>query len=204
MLRDSERYYTHSKELIDLINRTCHDLKHQLQALRQVSDEERQQFIEATNQNIQLYHQLVNTDSEVLNTILAEKSLYCSNRRIRLSCAIDSVRLDFVSVPDLYTILGNAIDNAIECVSQLADAEKRVISLTIQSRNSFVSIQTNNYCPGPLALREGLPMTTKSDTVRHGFGLKSIRYLAEKYGGSMCVEEKDHVFTLQVMLPIQT
>lgn len=45
-------------------------------------------------------------------------------------------------------------------------------------------------------------MTTKADKSSHGFGLKSIRYLAQKYGGTMFATVRDHVFILQVTLPI--
>ncbi len=38
MLRDSGRHYAYSKELIDMVNRTVHDLKHTLRALRQADE----------------------------------------------------------------------------------------------------------------------------------------------------------------------
>lgn len=202
ILRDSEQHFTHSKELIDLVNRSCHDMKHHLQALKLMAPEDRQAFIEETEANIQLYQQMVNTDNEVLNTILAEKILYCNSHQIQLNYVVDSVPLAFISIADLYALLDNAIDNAIESVSRLEDPERRVIGLTIQNRNAFISIQTNNYYDGKLEFQEGLPVTTKSVRLRHGYGLKSIRYLSQKYGGSMCVSAQDSVFTLQIMLPV--
>ena len=96
---------------------------------------------------------------------------------------------------------GNAIDNAIEGVEGLPDPDKWVVSLTIRGQSGFVCIQTNNCC-GALPQREdGLPLTTKADRANHGFGLKSIRYLARKYGGTMCVSVQDGVFILQITLP---
>lgn len=203
-LRSSASQYSLSKELIDHLNRTCHDLKHNLQVLKTIDEGQRQAYIEETERSIKLYHELVHTEDEVLNTILAEKSLYCDSHHIKLTCAIDAVSsmLDYISVPDLYALLGNAIDNAIECVDQFENMEKRVVSLTIRKQNSFLCIQTNNYCEEPLAQEDGLPLTTKADKASHGFGLKSIRYLAKKYGGSMFVTVRDHVFILQVMLPV--
>ena len=202
MLRDSAGHYAMTQEMIEHINRTCHDLKHSLNALKTVSEEERQSYIEETQRNIERYQQLVHTDNEVLNTILAEKSLYCDRRQIRLSCAIDCAKLDFMSVPDLYALLGNAVDNAIECVDCFEDPDRRIVSLAIFKQNAFVCIQTNNYCDTAPVLERGLPQTTKQDKADHGFGLRSIRYLAEKYGGSMAVSAANHIFTLQIMIPI--
>lgn len=167
-----------------------------------MAPEDRQAFIEETEANIQLYQQMVSTDNEVLNTILAEKILYCNSHQIQLNYVVDSVPLAFISIADLYALLDNAIDNAIESVSRLENPERRVIGLTIQNRNAFISIQTNNYYDGKLEFQEGLPVTTKSVRLRHGYGLKSIRYLSQKYGGSMCVSAQDSVFTLQIMLPV--
>ena len=38
----------------------------------------------------------------------------------------------------------------------------------------------------------------------HGFGLRSIRYLAQKYGGHMELSDADGLFTLQIMLSKET
>lgn len=202
MLRDNANHYTITREMVECINRTCHDLKHSLNVLKTVSEDERQSYIEEAQRNIERYHQMVQTDNEVLNTILAEKSLYCDHHQIRLSCAVDCASLDFMSVPDLYTLLGNAIDNAIECVEHFEESERRIISLTICKQNAFICIQTNNYYDEEPKMEDGLPQTTKSDKARHGFGLKSIRYLAEKYGGRTCISLQDHIFILQIMIPL--
>lgn len=202
MLRDGERQYAHSKELIDMVNRSVHDPKHTLRALRTMQESDRMAFVEETERNLEQYQRLVHTDNELLNTILAEKSLYCESRGIRFTCTLGKAELDFVSVPDLYTLLGNAIDNAVESVIQLQEEEKRVVQLSIQTSGGCVCIQTNNYYAGRLQLENGLPRTTKADAAAHGYGLRSIRYLAKKYGGSMSVSCRDQVFVLQVILPI--
>lgn len=202
-LHNSARQYALSKEMVDHINRTCHDLKHNLQVLKTIDEDQRRAYIEEAERDIAKYHELVHCEDEVLNTILGEKCLFCSHRGIRLSCAVDGGDLSFVSTPDLYAMLGNAIDNAIECVDRFSDPEKRVISLTITTHNAFTCIQTNNYCEETPEMDDGLPVTTKGRMGQRGFGLRSIRYLAGKYGGSMAVDLKDNIFTLQIMLPVK-
>ena len=202
MLRHSAEQYELTREMIEHINRTCHDLKHTIHALRTVDEFQRQAYIEEAEQNIERYHQLVHTDNEVLNTILAEKTLHCDKLNIRLSCVIDYADLNFLNVTDLHAMLGNAVDNAIECVNKFGEQSRRMISLTIRRQSGFVCIQTNNYCDAVWKPGTGLPSTTKRDALRHGHGLKSISYLAQKYGGQMCVSVEDHIFILQIMLPI--
>ena len=53
------------------------------------------------------------------------------------------------------------------------------------------------------ALVDGLPVTTKEDSDYHGFGLKSIRHTAEKYGGGISVQTGSNFFSLQVLLPVR-
>lgn len=204
MLQSSGKDYYLAREMVDHINRTCHDLKHNLEVLKTIDQTQRQAYIMEAERSIGLYHELVHCENKVLNTILAEKCLFCKNRNIDLSCAIDGADLDFVSIPDLYAILGNAIDNAIECVINFDDLDKRVIDLTISQSAGFCCIQTNNYCDEKPEMLDGLPLTTKSDQRSHGFGLRSIRYLAKKYGGDMVVSISGHIFTLQIMIPVST
>ena len=115
---------------------------------------------------------------------------------------MDASHLDFMSTLDIYALLGNALDNAIENVSRYDDDDKRVISLTIKAVGDFLSIQLENYCEGDVVFADGLPVTTKRNRQYHGFGMKSMRHLATKYGGSMVTSVKDHVFILQILLPM--
>lgn len=201
MLQDSATHYTISKELIDLVNRNAHDLKHKLRALKNAPTQLREDFIDEQMSHIEDYQNLVFCDNEVLNTILAEKSLYCSSMGITFSCSVKKCKLDFIDVMDLYAILGNAIDNAIECVLKFTEKSKRVISVNVSSREAFIIIQVENYSGGITSTVDELPATTKL-TIGHGFGLKSIKYIANKYDGNMYWADEDGVFSLQVMFPI--
>jgi signal transduction histidine kinase len=59
-----------------------------------------------------------------------------------------------------------------------------------------------NYFEGDIKLANGLPVTTKRDKDNHGFGLKSIRYAAEKYGGTMTINIEENWFILRILLPL--
>lgn len=203
LLYERKRQYNLSKENIDIINRKCHDLKHQIGALRHARGEELEHYIDEVEGSIMIYDMVLETDNEVLNTILSEKSLYCEKHEITLSCIVDASHMDFMSTLDIYALLGNALDNAIECVSRYKDKEKRVISLNISAKDSFLCIQTNNYYEGTMKMAAGLPVSTKTRNKEyHGFGMKSMKQLAEKYGGSMYTKLEDGIFTLQIVLPM--
>lgn len=203
LLYERKKQYQMSKENIDAINRKCHDLKHQMQALKSMKGEEREKYIQDVEDSIMFYDNVVKTDNEVLSTILSEKNLYCKKHRIKLTCIVDNSQLDFMDMLDVYALFGNMIDNAIESVMHYENKEKRVISLVVSAQNQFLCIQTNNYCEKKMRIENGTPITTKKDKNRHGFGMKSIRYIAEKYNGSMYATLDKEIFMLQIVIPIQ-
>ncbi len=202
--RQNERQYALSRENVELINRKCHDLRHQIAALSYAEggSERRKAFVREVQDMVDIYDSKTDTGNEALNTILMEKGLYCKLHGIQWTCVADGSCLSFMDVVDLYTLFGNAIDNAIESVERLADEEKRIITASVWRRESFAIIQVENYYEGSLVLRDGLPLTSKGDTSSHGFGLKSMRRIAEKYRGTLSVKAEDNRFLLYVMLPI--
>ena len=55
-----------------------------------------------------------------------------------------------------------------------------------------------------MAYEEGVRTTKRDDQHRHGFGVKSIRHIAQQYGGEVTIRTNDHWFVLTVLLPRQT
>ena len=49
----------------------------------------------------------------------------------------------------------------------------------------------------------GLPATHKKETDFHGYGLKSIRQIARKYGGEMKFSHVDGWFQLSILIPMK-
>ena len=198
-----QEQYELSRENIALINRKCHDLKHQVAALRTVRGEEaREASLREIERSVMIYDAIVKTGNEVLDTVLTEKSLLCEREHITMTCVADGSKLDFMDAVDLYTIFGNALDNAIESVTAIPDPERRVIAVTVYTRSSLLLIQLENYYEQPLTFADGLPVTTKGQNSFHGFGMKSIQYTTEKYGGIMTVHAEDHLFILRVSIPM--
>ena len=157
--------------------------------------------LEELEDAVMIYDSKVKTGNDILDTILTEKSLLCESRKTQLACVADGGALSFLDAVDLYTILGNALDNAIESVSRLSDPQQRTISLLIASKGDAVMIQTENPFDGNLVFDGDLPSSTKAQEPGfQGFGLKSIRYTAEKYHGFLRVEAEDGLFLLRVIL----
>ena len=165
-------------------------------------ESDREAYYRELKKDIMIYDTAIDTGNEALNVLMMDKGLYCCEHNIQLSCMADAGSLSFMKLEDVYAIFGNALDNAITAVEKISDPEKRVINLKVLNQNNFFMVQLQNYYDGSLYFENGLPITTKKDKLNHGFGVKSIRFLAEKYGGTMTVSARDGIFTLQILLPI--
>ena len=84
----------------------------------------------------------------------------------------------------------------------IPNREKRLIHVSLSRKNDFLIIRIENYCEDALVFAQGLPVTTKGNTDFHGFGMKSILYSAEKYGGTMTAEVKKNWFELRLLVPL--
>ena len=196
--------YEMSAENVELINRKCHDLKYQIAVLEKITDQkQRSESIRSLEQAVMIYDSVVKTGNDILDTVLTEKSLLCEDRGITLTCMADGNCLNFMDAVDIYTIFGNAMDNAIDCVSHLKDPEQRIITVTVFSRADLVFLQLENYWEGEETDGAELPKTSKQgQTGYHGFGLKSIRSTAEKYGGFLTLQNGGGIFLLRVTIPV--
>lgn len=198
-----EAQYVLTRENIDIINRKSHDLKHQVSALRLVkSPEAREASLREIEDSVQIYDAGTHTGNEVLDTVLMEKGLLCRTNRIAWTCMAQGENLDFINPVDLYTLLGNALDNAIESSRATSDPDRRVIRVAVRQNHGAVFFQVENFYEGELSMADGLPRTTKDDAQNHGFGLRSIRAIAQRYGGTMDVEAEKGRFLLTILIPM--
>lgn len=195
---EERRQYEISRDNAEMLSIKSHDLKHKLVALEGRLP---QKEIDSMRSIIDTYDSIYHTGSEVLDIILNEKNLRCRSRGISITCMGSGRGLAALDNMDVYSLFGNLLENAITAVEQLAEPQKRIISLVIQQKGSLVSIDVMNFYQGTLQMEEGLPHTTKQEERGyHGYGLKSVRAIARKYKGDLNVRCEDGIFTAQVYL----
>lgn len=205
VLRNQYLQYQQSKESIDLINYKYHDLKHQIEILRREQDQEkRNAFLNQMEEEIHRYEVQNKTGNQVVDTILTSKNIVCEQSGISMNCVADGKLLDFMNTMDICSILGNALDNAIEYEKQVKDPEKRLIHVAIFAQKNFVILRFENYFEGQLELKEGIPVTTKTKRKEfHGFGIRSIKYVVDKYDGAVSISQNENWFELRILIPVK-
>ena len=63
-------------------------------------------------------------------------------------------------------------------------------------------VHIENFYEGSLSFDNGLPKTTKKDKRYHGFGMKSIRMITEKYHGYFKVKAENGLFILNILIQL--
>lgn len=197
MLHMRDKQFAMQKENINLINQKCHDIKYQLKQFVENKNVEELEHI------VSIYDANYHSGNEVLDIILTEKSLYCNENKIQFTCMTNCKDLGFIQDSDLYCLFGNMIDNAIEAVDKFADDSQKCISININTQGELLTININNYYQGEIKLDdEGFPLTSKENNGYHGFGIRSIKSIVEKYNGSISIVTNNNIFRLNVLFPI--
>ena len=164
---------------------------------------------------VTIYDSTIRTGNDALDVLLTNKSLICRERSIQLERMIDGSQLSFMKPQDIYSLFGNAVDNAVEAVTQIRDASLRYIRMTVRESKGMVIFHIENPYTQELeyedsgehasqlaggnpeksrGLRAGSLVTSKADKQYHGFGVKSIGLVAQQYGGAVSIDTDGGIF----------
>lgn len=205
IMHQQREQYEIAKESIDTVNVNAHDLKHQISVIMDVIrdngygnkiENELNKMVES----IDIVDTVYNTGNRALDVTLTEKSRICRQKDINLSTIADGTGINFMSDLDIYTMFGNALDNAVEAVEQISETDKRIISLSVRRDRELVTIHIENTYKNQPKFINGLPQTNKTDKNFHGFGVKSIMQIVAKYSGNATMTAKNGLFYLDIIL----
>jgi len=168
-----------------------HDIKNILILIRELINDE--QYAKATEmldkystgqKNVNLAEIISN--NIVLNYLLNRKINECRNNGIDMGCYVlgDITGVDDM---DLYILLENLCDNAIEAAAQ---SNNPTIKLQISEDNGNLCIYIGNTTPGNVLKNNPDMNTTKKDKGMHGFGIMNIRDIIDKYNGTINYEQQ--------------
>ena len=100
---------------------------------------------------------------------------------------------------DLCNILGNMLDNSIEACEK-CEPSNRIIICDITDDGQRVMITVKNAIDTSVLYINPSLDTTKLEKEIHGFGVKTIKAIAEKYNGYVYFYEEDLTFVCKVIM----
>lgn len=138
-------------------------------------------------------------ENEELSYLLTIKRQRCREQNIAFHYVI-STKIDKIRGVDLSIILGNLLDNAIEGISK---EDGRQIDLQIEEQRGYYKIMVRNSVDHTVLENNRNLFTTKENVAEHGWGIKSVKTVVEKYHGICEFSETDGMFTAEVLLPAE-
>lgn len=177
-----------------------HDMKHYLTVAAELisneQSEEAKSYIESVlDEKIAPAGMVVNTGSAVVDAVINSKISLCSEKGISTKCIIDT-QFEGSNDVDISILLSNLLDNAING----CDKSNPHIELVISKVKSMTYIAVKNSIAESVLLNNPDLKTDKQNKSEHGFGIKSIKQIADKYDGSIEFKEENGVFIAEVWL----
>lgn len=201
LMQEKEKQFDQLRSNIQIINSRCHDLKRLVRSFRYANETDRNATLDEIENMVNIYEAFAKTGNAVADAVISDKGLVCQAHNIQFSYMVDGKCLSFVRTTDLYIVLDNILSNAVEAVERMEPGKVRYIDLAIKQNRGNVAIQCRNSYEGADIC--DIPDTVKQDRLAHGFGIKSIKYIIERYGGTMVISGKEGVFTINIIIPIE-
>ena len=200
-MQNQVAYYRELAERQKISNKTMHDLKNQMFALTEAmksAPDRAREIMDQISERIHSASPMAVTGNEAVDALIFTKRQQMEAEHIRFIQSVYVSRTAFDPL-DLCVLLGNLLDNAIEACRKVEE-DKRRIELSMTQQGPCLSISVQNSAAGKVRMEGNTVHTTKEQKELHGFGLNSVREIAEKYSGSCTIQSTEDEFTVYIIL----
>lgn len=205
--QDATEYYKLLLKQNESQNILIHDIKKHLNVISVLNDKnEPAKIAEYINLLIQSPALKGNThlcDREILDAILCRYQTRCNEKGVAFHTDIRSNTTDFITDTDMTSLFCNLLENALESSADINDA---FIELSLSRRENTpytVLVMTNSCEHNPFCDHGKKLITSKSDKQKHGFGMKSIKRIVEKYHGELQTYYDEATKTFHTILTLR-
>ncbi|MFQ6792708.1 MAG: sensor histidine kinase [Thomasclavelia sp.] len=164
-----------------------HDLKHDYNLISHYLKEKEylkiEKMVRDKKKQINSIPVLINTSNKLINLIINDKIIKAYTRNIKVTSKIDINREIRISEHDLNELLSNILDNAIDY-----NQDNGMIDITIIQEKQFIHIKVTNGIDRNKSNRSLISKKGKN----HGYGIKSIERIVEKYQGIMKIDYNEY------------
>ncbi|MCR5004410.1 MAG: GHKL domain-containing protein [Clostridiales bacterium] len=208
MLRALAAYEEHNiderRMLYEQTRSIRHEMKNYLTMLEQYIQggrtKEALESIEMLRGKIEGQVVQIQSPNETLNFILNTALAQAATLKIRPKVLIEESRITLTDL-DLYSLLGNMLNNAIEALSHVPETD-RDMHIEIRRKGGYTAVQVRNRILHSVLQDNPDLKTTKEHESHHGYGVRIIKDVAERAGGLSDFFEQEDWFVVQVLIPL--
>ena len=181
-----------------------HDYHNHMQSIKAMLEmgkkAELSEYLDNLEKDLDSIDIAIRTGNVGLDAILSSKVSIARKNNIEVNCTAKVPQDLKISDVHLCAIVGNLMDNAIEACEKIPAACPRFIRIYIGLFKSQLYISVSNS--NKEKKRRRLSELVTSKLGEHGFGLRRIDKLAEKYDGYVNRKNEPGIFATEVMLPL--
>lgn len=196
------QYAQNVKKQYEEISRVRHDMKQThsvvMSLLMEAKADEAIEYMQRAARKISEFDVIIDVGNDFVNAILNAKLSEAKRSGIMVLCSADKNAAGIDEV-DMCNLLGNLLDNAIEACEKCRD-KQRIIEIKLRARDDKYILEVENTAPENALESNKRLATTKDDASRHGYGIKSIKSIAEKYNGMVNFLQDGERFKCTVIL----
>lgn len=181
----NQEYYCELERQYETSNILIHDIKKHLTVIKSLAEDEDftgiKKYIDSVYEENNVKSLKKFSNNKLINVIVSRYYNLCNESNISLSVDIRNIDFSFINDSDLTSLLNNLLENSYEAAKE---SDGKTIDITISRKNEqFISFYVINSCDTPPQRNGHLFTTSKKDKTHHGFGIKSINRVANKYQG---------------------
>lgn len=184
-----------------------HDMRHHLSMIynfvAQNDIDKINNYLHEVNADIDAITPIRYCKNETVNLLLSAFDSKAKNKGITLQIDVKIPVILGIEDTELCTLISNSIENAMNAVENLKDESLRKIEIYLNVKNNKLLISTRNAYEGELEM-DGKLFKSKRKESGHGYGVKSIISIVDRYTGLYSFNYDDGIFILSIMIPINT
>lgn len=174
-----------------------HDMKHLFSAFKDTDNLSPESIAELNKMRNDFDQTIlpIETISPAINAVVNTKRQEALEKHIEMTCTLNVAFEPHMEKDDLCLLLSNLLDNAIQHIGL-----HKQINLNLYSDASKFMIRIRNSCDIAV-LDKDHHLIEHDHGIQHGYGLRTIRSLTEKYHGDMNMDQTPEEFAVIIILP---
>lgn len=208
LLEINDIYYKNLEQQQFETRRLRHDMANHLQLLSTLPTDEMKRYLDDLINDSAFTNSLTFCNNSTINAVINCKLAKIRSLSIDFQYHISLAQEITLTNTDLCALFSNFLDNAIEACEKITSSP-RYITLDVKAEKGLLIIEVKNSCLqessetqdlNTLKSNSNFLRTSKKDSHNHGYGLRSIQEVVNRYHGSMELKREKDVFCLFLFL----
>ncbi len=178
--------------------RLWHDVKKYFAAMETManteSNDEMQRSFDNIKNALEPIESIYDTGNSLVDSILNYGAKKASELGVKIKAQIWVDKYFNYPATDLFVIMGNTIDNAVEACMELEECSERVVYIQLRQKNHLLFYEIKNKYN---------PNQKKKSREIYGYGLKNVKSYVERNGGKMLLNNEGNVYELSFYLNLE-